>query len=83
MSYDEDRLRRSLALSAEAEDDLVRVRSRVATAATLHAELPAGRMRRLGRLWTYTGEYRTLATELERINAVTLDELRELEVGRR
>ena len=60
------------------EDDLVRVRSKVATAATLHSELPAGRMRRLGRVWTYSGEYRTLESELERINAVTLDELREV-----
>jgi len=58
------------------EDDLVRVRSRVLTAATLHAELPAGRMRRLGRVWTYAGRYRSLEEELERMSAVTLDELR-------
>jgi predicted Zn-dependent peptidase len=58
------------------EDDLQRVRSKVATAATLHGELPAGRMRRLGRIWTYLGEYRSLDEELARINAVTLDELR-------
>ena len=30
-------------------------------------ELPAGRMHRLGRLWTYLGEYRSLDEELERI----------------
>jgi predicted Zn-dependent peptidase len=58
------------------EDDLERVRSKVATAATLHGELPAGRMRRLGRMWSYMGEYRSLEEELARINAVTLDELR-------
>jgi predicted Zn-dependent peptidase len=58
------------------EDDLLRVRSKVATAATLHGELPAGRMRRLGQLWTYMGEYRSLDDELARIGAVTLDELR-------
>jgi predicted Zn-dependent peptidase len=58
------------------EDDLVRVRSRAATAATLHGELPSGRMRRLGRVWTYMGEYRSLEAELERIGRVTLDELR-------
>ena len=57
-------------------DDLDRVRSRVVTAATLQGELPAGRMRRLGRLWTYAGEYRSLDSELERMNAVTLDDLR-------
>ena len=58
------------------EDDLLRVRSKIATGATLAGELPAGRMRRLGHLWTYLGEYRSLEEELERINAVTLDDLR-------
>ncbi len=58
------------------EDDLVRVRSKVATGATLQSELPAGRMKRLGRVWTYAGEYRSLDSELEKINAVTLDDLR-------
>jgi predicted Zn-dependent peptidase len=58
------------------EDDLLRVRSKIATAATLHGELPAGRMKRLGRVWTYSGDYRSLQQELDRINAVTLDELR-------
>jgi len=58
------------------DDDLLRVRSKVATGATLAAELPAGRMRRLGRQWTYLGEYRSLEDELARINAVTLDDLR-------
>jgi len=57
------------------EDDLLRVRSKVATAATLHGELPAGRMRRLGQLWLYLGQYRSLEEELDRINAVTLDDL--------
>ena len=56
-------------------DDLERVRSKAATAVTLHGELPAGRMRRLGRMWTYMGEYRSLEEELSRIDAVTLDEL--------
>lgn len=60
------------------EDDLQRVRSKIATAVTLHGELPAGRMRRLGRQWLYLGEYRALEDELARINAVTLDELRAL-----
>jgi predicted Zn-dependent peptidase len=58
------------------EDDLARVRSRVATAAALHGELPGGRMRRLGRVWTYAGEYRSLEDELRCIDAVTLDDLR-------
>ena len=58
------------------DDDLARVRSKIATSVTLQGELPAGRMHRLGRLWTYTGEYRSLEEELQRINAVTLKDLR-------
>ncbi len=59
-------------------DDLTRVRSKIATGATLQGEVPAGRMHRLGSLWTSTGEYRSLEEELQRINAVTLNDLHEL-----
>jgi predicted Zn-dependent peptidase len=58
------------------EDDLERTRNKVATAATLAGELPAGRMRRLGRVWTYRGLYQSLEEELAALNAVTLDEIR-------
>lgn len=58
------------------QDDLERVRSKIATSITLHGELPAGRMKRLGRMWTYQREYRTLEDELKRLNAVTIDEMR-------
>ena len=58
------------------EDDLEKLRSRIATGVVLAGERPGGRMQRLGRLWTYLGEYLTLEQELERINAVTLDEVR-------
>lgn len=58
------------------EDDLARARSKIATDVTLQGELPAGRMQRLGRLWTYLGAYRSLEEELARIDAVTLDDLR-------
>lgn len=60
------------------EDDLQRVRSKVATSATLQGERPAGRMRRLGQIWTYAREYRSLESELAKINAVTLDDLRQV-----
>lgn len=60
------------------QDDLDRVRAKVATGATLQGELPAGRMRRLGRVWMYWGEYRSLEDELARINAVTLRELKDV-----
>ncbi len=52
------------------EDDLVRLRNKSATAATLGGERPTDRMHRIGRLWTCLGEYRPLEAELERICAV-------------
>ena len=58
------------------DDDLLRVRSRVATSATLAGEQPAGRMRRLGHVWMYFNEYRSLDDELARINAVTIEDLK-------
>lgn len=56
--------------------DLERLRNMLATAVVLAGERPAGRMQRLGRLWIYTREYRTLEEELAMINAVTLNDLR-------
>jgi predicted Zn-dependent peptidase len=58
------------------EDDLERIRNRMATAVTLAGERPGGRMQRLGRLWTYLNDYLPLEEELARINAVTRDDLR-------
>jgi len=58
------------------EQDLERLRNMIATGATLAGERPSGRMQRLGRLWTYNGEYKTLEEELDAINAVTLADLR-------
>jgi predicted Zn-dependent peptidase len=56
--------------------DLERLRSKLATAVTIGGERPADRMQRLGRLWLYLGKYTTLEEEIERIDAVTLDDLR-------
>ena len=56
--------------------DLESMRTKVATSVTLAGERPAGRMQRLGRMWTYLRSYLTLEEELARINAVTLDDLR-------
>lgn len=58
------------------EGDLERLRNKVATAVTLAGERPGGRMQRLGRMWAYFGEYRSLEEELERIEAVTLEDVR-------
>jgi len=58
------------------EDDLVRLRSKTATGVTLAGERPAGRMKRLGRIWTYLERYSTLEEELAKIQAVTLEDVR-------
>jgi predicted Zn-dependent peptidase len=74
----EETARREMGALAEGltQDDLERVRNKIATGAALQGERPAGRMRRLGMVWTYLGEYRSLESELARIDAVTLDDLR-------
>lgn len=59
------------------DDDLERIRSRLATGITVGSEKPGDRMQRLGRLWTYLGEYVPLDEELARIESVTLADLRE------
>jgi predicted Zn-dependent peptidase len=60
------------------EDDLERLRNRLATAVTLGGERPNDRMQRIGRLWAYLGHYKTLEEELERINAVTIKDMRDV-----
>ena len=72
-------IRREFARFAESldEEDLLRSRAKVATAVTLAGESPSGRMHRLGANWTVGREYSTLEEELARIEAVTLDGLRE------
>lgn len=60
------------------EDDVLRIRSKVATGATLSGERPGDRMQRIGRLWSSLGEYRSLEEEIARIDSVTVDGLRSL-----
>jgi len=63
--------------SSLVDDDLARVRSKIATAITLAGERPGGRMQRLGSVWTALGRYESLEEDLARIDALTLDDLRE------
>lgn len=60
------------------ESDLERVRAKAATAITLHGELPAGRMQRLGRLFMTQDDWIPLEQELENICAVTVQDIQEL-----
>ncbi|MFK7759641.1 MAG: M16 family metallopeptidase [Phycisphaerales bacterium] len=60
------------------EDDLAKLRAKMLTSVTLSGERPAGRMQRLGRLWIASGKYLTLEEEIEAINGVTVNAIRDL-----
>ena len=60
------------------DDDLERLRNKLATSVTLAGERPDGRMQRLGKQWTYLASYRTLEEELDAINAVTMNDIHAL-----
>jgi len=59
-------------------DEIERAKNKIATQATLSGESPGGRMRGLGGQWTYLGQYIPLAEEIDRIIAVTPQEVRDL-----
>lgn len=58
--------------------EVERARNKIATAATLSGEAPMGRMMSLGGQWLYLRSYRTLDEEIEKLMAVTTDDLLEL-----
>ncbi len=60
------------------EEDLEKIRCKMATGVTLAGERPGGRMQRLGRQWTSLGRYSTLEEELEKINRVRASDVKEL-----
>ena len=60
------------------EDDLVRARQKIATAVAVAGESPSGRMQRLGSMLASLGTFNPLEAELDRINTLTLDDLRAL-----
>jgi len=63
-------------LASLEQDDLDRLLNKLVTGATLGGERPADRMHRLGRQWTYLGDYTTLEHELEKMSRVTVADLR-------
>jgi predicted Zn-dependent peptidase len=60
------------------DEDLEKIRCKAATGVTVAGERPGGRMQRLGRQWTYQGNYTTLEEELGRINSVTVADLKDV-----
>ena len=59
------------------ETDLARVVAKAATSAAVGSEIPAGRMQRLGSLLTTTGIYSSLEEELQKLESLVIDDLRE------
>ncbi|MBI1337762.1 MAG: insulinase family protein [Phycisphaera sp.] len=60
------------------DDELERVKNKLATAATLQGETPMGRMSSLGGQWLYLQEHIPLEEELARLTRVTVADLVEL-----
>ncbi|MBX3354079.1 MAG: insulinase family protein [Phycisphaeraceae bacterium] len=58
------------------DDDLLRAKRKIATSAALAGERPAGRMSRIGALWTLLRRHRSLEEEMVEIERLTLDDLR-------
>jgi len=58
--------------------EVERARNKIASSIVLGGEVPIGRMRSIGSLWTYNREYRSLEQDLQTLAAVTPDSLRRL-----
>ncbi len=58
--------------------EIERAKNKLATAATLSGETPAGRMRDLGHRWSYGHDYATLAQQVERLMSVTTQQVRDM-----
>jgi predicted Zn-dependent peptidase len=59
-------------------DEVERVKNKIASNIVLEGELPMGRMRSIGAQWLYTGKYRSLQQDMETLESITADTLREL-----
>jgi predicted Zn-dependent peptidase len=57
------------------EQELSNARAKVRTAIAIAGERPEGRMRRLGSLWLYRGNYASLEDELVQIDRLTVADL--------
>jgi len=60
------------------EKELTAAKNKIASGATLRGELPIGRLVPVGFDWMYRGEYLPLTEQIERLFAVTSDEVHEL-----
>jgi predicted Zn-dependent peptidase len=60
------------------DDEVERAKNKIASSLILSGEVPLGRMRSLGGMWTYNREYRSLEKDMETLKAITPASLKEL-----
>jgi predicted Zn-dependent peptidase len=60
------------------DEEVIRAKNKIATSIVTAGEVPLGRMRSIGSMWTYTHEYRSLDQDLATLNAITPDTLKQL-----
>ncbi len=60
------------------DGEIERARNKIATESTVRGETPMGRMQSVGTRWLYLNDYTPLEEEVQRILAVTPDQVREL-----
>jgi predicted Zn-dependent peptidase len=60
------------------EDEVERAKNKIASSLLLSGEVPLGRMRSLGGMWTYNKEYRSLEQDMATLRAITVKSMTEL-----
>lgn len=60
------------------DDEVERAKNKISSSIVLSGESPMGRMRSIGGMWIYNSEYRSLEQDMEMLNSITPDSLREL-----
>lgn len=60
------------------DDEVERAKNKIASSIVLSGEIPIGRMRSIGGMWIYNHEYRSLEQDIETLNSITPDTLRQL-----
>jgi predicted Zn-dependent peptidase len=75
-----DVLRRELARVKEdvKESEVVQARNKIASQLVLQSEVPMGRMRSIASQWLYTGSYRSLEEDMQRLMTVGTEDLTQL-----
>lgn len=60
------------------DDEVERAKNKISSSIVLSGESPMGRMRSIGGMWIYNSEYRSLEQDMEMLNSITPETLREL-----